>query len=94
MKPAAYKKNQKKLFMLLLLALLVTAAYLTIGVQFDNPKLFRYAMKIRIPKAAAMLITAISIGGASIVFQSIINITFPFFARNEPFWSHNLLKQL
>ena len=75
MKPAAYKKNQKKLFMLLLLALLVTAAYLTIGVQFDNPKLFRYAMKIRIPKAAAMLITAISIGGASIVFQSIINNT-------------------
>ena len=75
MKPAAYKKNQKKLFMLLLLALLVTAAYLTIGVQFDNPKLFRYAMKICIPKAAAMLITAISIGCASIVLQSIINNT-------------------
>ena len=40
-----------------------------------NPKLLAYAMKIRTPKLIVMLITAFAIGGASIVFQSIINNT-------------------
>ena len=72
---AAHRKNRTRLLLLLLLALLAAAAYLTIGVQFGSPKLFHYSMKIRLPKAAAMMITAVSIGGASIVFQSIINNT-------------------
>ena len=44
-------------------------------VKFGNEKLFWYAMKIRTPKLIVMLITAFAIGGASIVFQSIINNT-------------------
>ena len=43
--------------------------------NFSNPKLFAYAMKIHTPKLVVMLITAFSIGGASLVFQSIINNT-------------------
>lgn len=54
---------------------LAAAAYLMVRVNFENEKLFRYAMKIRIPKLTVMLITAFAIGGASIVFQSIINNT-------------------
>ena len=51
------------------------AAYLFTDVSFANERLFRYAMKIRIPKLIAMLVTAAAIGGASIVFQSVINNT-------------------
>ena len=44
-----------------------------VEVNFENEKLFRYAMRLRTPKLIVMLITAFAIGGASIVFQSIIN---------------------
>ena len=42
-------------------------------VNFANEKLLLYAMKIRTPKLIVMIITAFAIGGASIVFQSVIN---------------------
>ena len=57
------------------LVLICAAAYMFVSVKFGNPKLFLYAMKIRTPKLIVMLITAFAIGGASIVFQSIINNT-------------------
>ena len=68
-------KNHLRLLILLLLVLLACAGYMTVGVRFENPKLFAYAMRIRTPKLIAMLITAFAIGSASIVFQSIINNT-------------------
>lgn len=46
-----------------------------IGVKFHNHKLLRYAMKLRIPKVIAMIITAFAIGAATIIFQSVINNT-------------------
>ena len=48
---------------------------LFIGVKFHNHKLLRYAMKLRIPKVIAMIITAFAIGAATIIFQSVINNT-------------------
>ena len=57
------------------LVLVCAAAYMLIEVDFSNPKLFQYAMKIRTPKLMVMLITAFAIGGASIVFQSVIRNT-------------------
>ena len=71
----AVRANRKKLLIMACLALLCAAAYLLVEVQFDNARLFQYAMKIRTPKLIVMLITAFAIGGASIVFQSIINNT-------------------
>ena len=68
-------KNHLRLLILLLLVLLACAGYMTVGVYFENQKLFAYAMRIRTPKLIAMLITAFAIGSASIVFQSIINNT-------------------
>ena len=68
-------KNHLHLLILLLLVLLACAGYMTVGVHFENQKLFAYAMRIRTPKLIAMLITAFAIGSASIVFQSIINNT-------------------
>ena len=71
----AVHANRRKLLIMACLALLCAAAYLLVEVQFDNARLFQYAMKIRTPKLIVMLITAFAIGGASIVFQSIINNT-------------------
>lgn len=67
--------NQTKLAVMGIIVIICVLAYLFVSVKFGNPKLFRYAMKIRIPKLVVMLITAFAIGGASIVFQSIINNT-------------------
>lgn len=75
MNTKAVRANQRKLVIMAVLVLLCAAGYMLVGVKFGNPKLFNYAMKIRTPKLIVMLITAFSIGGASIVFQSIINNT-------------------
>lgn len=72
---AAHRKNRRKLALMVFLVVVAAAAYLFTDVSFANERLFRYAMKIRIPKLIAMLVTAAAIGGASIVFQSVINNT-------------------
>lgn len=75
MNATAIYANRRKLLMMAVLAVLCAVGYLLVEVNLGNPKLFAYAMKIRTPKLVAMLITAFSIGGASIVFQSVINNT-------------------
>lgn len=70
---AAIRANRRKLTLLAVIVLLCALGYLFYGVRFDNMKLFHYSMKLRIPKLAVMFITAFAIGGASLVFQSIIN---------------------
>ena len=72
---SAIRSNHRKLMVLALLALFCAACYLLVEVNFGNTKLLWYAMKLRTPKLLAMLLTAFAIGGASIVFQSIINNT-------------------
>ena len=75
LKTAAYDQNNRKLMVMAALVLLAAAAYLMINVNLENSRMFAYAMKIRIPKLAAMGVTAVAIGGASLVFQSIIGNT-------------------
>ena len=72
---AAHRKNRRKLALMVFLVVVAAAAYLFSDVSFANERLFRYAMKIRIPTLIVMLVTAAAIGGASIVFQSVINNT-------------------
>ena len=69
---SAKRANLAKLGIMVLLVLAACAAYLLVDV---NPKYFSYAMSLRIPKLIVMLIAAFAIGGASLVFQSIINNT-------------------
>lgn len=66
------KQSQKKIVILSLMVLLAAILYLTMNL---NMKYVSYAMCLRIPKLAVMLITAFCIGSASVVFQSIINNT-------------------
>lgn len=75
MNTKARRSNTRKLVFLAVLVLLAAAAYMVAEVNFSNAKLFQYSMRIRTPKLIVMLITAFAIGGASIVFQSIINNT-------------------
>ena len=67
--------NRRKLWVMTALVILCAIGYLMVRVQFENPKLLHYALNLRAPKLYAMLLTALTIGGASIVFQSIINNT-------------------
>ncbi len=75
MNKRAYRKNIIKLIVIALIAIIIVAAFLFMGVKFHNHKLLRYAMKLRIPKVIAMIITAFAIGAATIIFQSVINNT-------------------
>ena len=69
-------KNHLRLLILLLLVLLACVGYMTVGVHFENQKLFAYAMRIRTPKLIAMLITAFAIGSASILMKKISRRSF------------------
>ena len=73
MNSAAVRANQRKLVILSVIVLLCAAGYMLYAVNFGNPKLFQYSMKLRSPKLIVMLITAFAIAGASLVFQTIIN---------------------
>lgn len=64
---------KKKLVLLALLVLLASAAYLLIDAKMYNTRLFMFVLKLRVPTLIVMLIAAFAIGGASIVFQSVIN---------------------
>ncbi len=72
---AVHARNVRLIALLALVAVLAVALYLTVGVNFANERLMTFALRIRLPKVAAMLLAAFAIGGASIVFQSIINNT-------------------
>lgn len=64
--------NQIKAAILITLAILAVIDYLTFNV---NPKYVEFAMRLRVPKLLVMLVTAFCIGGASIVFQTLIQNT-------------------
>ena len=73
MNQAVFRSNLTKIIILSVLALAAATAYMLTDVNFANEKLFLYAMKIRTPKLIVMILTAFAMGGASIVFQSVIN---------------------
>ena len=58
MNTAAVRANRRKLLILAAIVLLCAAGYMLVEVNFSNPKLLAYAMKIRTPKLIVMLITA------------------------------------
>lgn len=69
----AQKANIRNLILLTFLVIAVCLVYLTINSYPEKPELFRYILSLRVPTLIVMLIAAFAIGGASIVFQSIIN---------------------
>jgi iron complex transport system permease protein len=65
----------KKPVVLMVLILLATAAGLMYLFTKINMKYFDFAMSIRVPKLAVILLTSFCIGSASIVFQTLVNNT-------------------
>lgn len=59
-----------KLGVLAVLALVATIFYLTYGL---NLRFLEFSLSLRIPKILAMVIAAICIGAASLIFQTLIN---------------------
>lgn len=72
-KTSAYQKMIVTLIALTVLVLGTSAAYLLVDSKMYDPRLFRFVMKLRIPTLVVMMLAALAIGAASIVFQSIIN---------------------
>ena len=75
MNKRAYRKKYYKAYCYCINSHYYCCGISFIGVKFHNHKLLRYAMKLRIPKVIAMIITAFAIGAATIIFQSVINNT-------------------
>ena len=67
------KQRDGKLWFLGVLVLAVCGCYLLVNAHPENPKLFRYILSLRLPTLMVMLISAIAIGSASMIFQTIIN---------------------
>jgi iron complex transport system permease protein len=72
---AAGNSNALRLVIVTAVAVLAIILYMTVNVRFDNPRLFQYSMRIRSTKVVVMMIVAFCIGGASMVFQSVIKNT-------------------
>ena len=69
------KQRQVKM-RLAVMGLMASAAivsYLLINSHPEKPKLFRYVLGLRFPTLICMIIACISIGAATMVFQSIVN---------------------
>lgn len=75
---AVSKKNRHRgnIIRLVCLAIIVIIAvviYLLINSHPEKPKLFAYILKLRFPTLICMVIASISIGAATLIFQSIVN---------------------
>lgn len=68
----AARANTRKILALVAVVIVAALVYQFISVDM---KYFEFAMKLRAPRLFVMLIVAFAIGGATIVFQSIINNT-------------------
>ena len=75
MKTKAYARNIRKLVVLALLAVTAGAAYMLVDLNTSSAKILTFSLQLRTPKLIVMVITGFAIGGASLVFRSVINNT-------------------
>lgn len=66
-------KNNKKMLFLFLTCILFLLIYLFINVKFSNYKLLKYTVESRMIKIITIIIVAITIGSASLIFQTVID---------------------
>lgn len=68
-----HRRNVIKLLVLTVIILVAIASYLLFNSYPESPALFMYIMKLRLPTLICMIIASISIGAATLIFQSIVN---------------------
>lgn len=69
----AHKRNTIVLAGLSIAVIVSIAVYLLINSYPEKPSLFRYILGFRLPTLVCMVIASISIGAATLIFQSIVN---------------------
>ena len=68
-----HRKNLIRLAILFVAVIAAVGFYLLIGSHPEKPKLFKYILSLRLPTLACMVIASLSIGVATLIFQSIVN---------------------
>ena len=68
-----HRRNAIRLVFLAAAVAAAVAVYLLINSHPEKPKLFNYILSLRIPTLVCMVIASISIGVATLIFQSIVN---------------------
>lgn len=68
-----HRKNAIRLSFLGIAVIIALAVYLFINSHPEKPKLFMYILKLRLPAVICMVIASVSIGVATLIFQSIVN---------------------
>jgi len=63
---------RKRLLYLALLVLGVAILYLSVGVDFTQERIWKYALQIRTPKVLAILLSAYAVANATMIFQTIV----------------------
>lgn len=68
-----HRRNVIRLIMLAAAVLVAIACYLLLNSHPEKPSLFNYILSLRFPTLICMVIASISIGVATLIFQSIVN---------------------
>ena len=68
-----HKRNVRRLIGLTVAAAVAIVFYLLVNSHPEKPKLFQYILSLRLPTLCCMVIASISIGVATLLFQSIVN---------------------
>lgn len=68
-----HRRNVIRLIILAVVVLVAVVFYLLVESHPEKPKLFKYILGLRLPTMICMVIASISIGVATLIFQSIVN---------------------
>ena len=68
-----HRRNMVRLLLLAVAVLISIAVYLLMNSHPEKPSLFKYILSLRLPALICMIIACISIGVATLIFQSIVN---------------------
>lgn len=68
-----HKRNVLRLIALAAAVVVAIVFYLLVNSHPEKPKLFQYILSLRLPTLICMVIASISIGVATLIFQSIVN---------------------
>lgn len=67
------RRDRIVFFILIFCVLISMMGYLLFNSYPGKPQLFRYILSLRLPTLICMIIASVAIGGATLIFQSIVN---------------------
>ena len=68
------RRRNRTVYLILIISVLASVVgYLLFNSYLSKPKLFQYILGLRLPTLVCMVIAAVAIGAATLIFQSIVN---------------------